>query len=248
MGGRKVAVLLCAALFLSACGSGTAPESTPATTAADPGREFTITAADTFTDENGVEAPIELDLEARAWGTGDEYVILAHMRPADMTSWFDFARLLAEEGYTAIAFNFRGYGQSDGQEGEFGIAVDVRAAVQAAFEDGARRVHLIGASMGGTGAVAASASDTIGATITLSAPDEFEGVNAASLAQLVDNPMLLIAADEDGSAAEDAAAIASQAKGTTELVILSGAQHGTNLFAEHGDEITALILEFLAAA
>lgn len=248
MGGRKVAVLLCAALFMSACGSDPAPQSTTGDSVADPGRAFTITASDTITDENGVEAPVQLNLEARAWGDGDEYVILAHMRPADMSSWFDFARLLADEGYTAIAFNFRGYGESDGQEGDFGVAVDVRAAVQAALDDGARRVHIIGASMGGAGAVAASASDSIGATITLSAPDEFQGVNAASLAQLVDNPMLLIAADEDASAAEDAAAIASQAKGPTEVVILSGAQHGTNLFAEHGDEITTMILEFLEAA
>jgi hypothetical protein len=29
-------------------------------------------------------------------------------------------------------------------------------------------------------------------------------------------------------------------------VILPGSQHGTNLFLDHGEELTALILEFLA--
>ena len=233
---RHAAVLLCAALFFSACGSDSAPETSSADSVPDPGREFSFVTSD------------DLTLEARQWGDGDEYVILAHMRPADMASWFDFARVLAEEGYTALAFNFRGYGESEGVEGDFNVAADVRGAIEAAFADGARRVHLIGASMGGTGAVAASADNQIGATIALSAPDEFEGVNAPIKARDVDNPMLLIAAEEDGTAAVDAAAIAAEASGNVELVVLSGGQHGTNLFAEHGEEITVLILEFLEAA
>lgn len=236
MGRRKAAVLLCAALVFGACGNDAAPESTAADTVPDPGREFSITTSD------------DVELEGRAFGTSERYVILAHMRPADMTSWFDFARVLAGEGYTAIAFNFRGYGESGGLEGEFEVDLDVGGAVDAALAAGATEVFIIGASMGGTGAVAASAFDDIAGTVTLSAPDEFEGVDAASLAVFVDSPILLIAADQDGSAAEDASAIAAVAKGETELVVLTGNQHGTNLFTEHGEEITKLILDFLAAA
>ncbi|NND01647.1 MAG: alpha/beta fold hydrolase [Acidimicrobiia bacterium] len=234
---QSAAALLCAALFFSACGSDPAPETSSADSVPDPGQEISFVTSD------------DLQLEGRQWGDGAEYVILAHMRPADMASWFDFARVLADEGYTALAFNFRGYGESEGVEGDFDVAADVRAAVAAAFDDGAQRVHLIGASIGGTGAVAASADNVIGATITLSAPDAFEGVNAIELVRdQVDNPILLIAAEEDGTAAVDAAAIVAEASGNAELVVLSGAQHGTNLFAEHGDELTTLILEFLAAA
>ena len=234
---RIAAVLLCAALLSSACASDVAPESTGSDPVADPGRELIVATSD------------GLELEARVWGEGDTYVVLAHMRPADMTSWFDFARLLAGEGYTSLAFNFRGYGESEvDDENDFSVAVDVRAAVDAAIADGAEEVFVIGASMGGTGAVAASASNEIAGTVTLSAPDEFEGVNAASLAQFVDSPLLLIAADDDGDAAENALAIAAQAKREPELVFLSGDQHGTNMFAEHGDEITQLILDFLASA
>ncbi len=137
-------MLLCAALLLSACGNDAAPESTSEDSVLDPGRELSIT--------NNDGQP----LEARAWGTGSRYVVLAHMRPADMTSWFDFARLLADEGFTAIAFNFRGYGESGGEPGEFSVAADVRAVVDAAVAEGASAVFVVGASMGGTGAVAAS--------------------------------------------------------------------------------------------
>jgi len=190
-----------------------------------------------------------LNLEARVWGEGETYVVLAHMRPANMTSWFDFARLLADEGYTALAFNFRGYGQSESNdEAEFDVGTDVRAAVDAAFTDGADKVFVIGASMGGTGAVVAAASKNVAGTVTLSAPDAFEGADATERVKAVKTPLLLIAADEDGNAAEDAFAIAAKSKREPEVVVLSGSQHGTNLFAEHNDELTTLILEFLASA
>lgn len=234
---RTAAVWLCAALFLSACGNGAASESTGTDPGVDPGRQFS------FTTDDG------LDLEARIWGDGDSYVILAHMRPADMTSWFDFARLLADEGYTALAFNFRGYGQSESDDqAEFSVAEDVRAAINAANESGAEEVFVVGASMGGTGAVVAAASNDIAGIVTLSAPDVFEEVDAVSWADDVEAPMLLIAADDDGTAAEDALAIAAASNQEPEVVVLSGGQHGTNLFAEHNDELTRLILDFLAAA
>ncbi len=187
-----------------------------------------------------------MNLEGRAWGSGTTYVILAHMRPADMTSWFDFARLLADEGYTAIAFNFRGYGESEGDEGEFNVAADVRGAVAAALDEGANDVFVIGASMGGTGAIATAASDNIAGTVAISAPAEFGTLRAPVLVQLINGPLLLIAADEDGEAANDALDIASD-KPDAEILVLPGAQHGTNLFAEHGVEITERILEFLEA-
>ena len=231
---RTAAALLCAALYLSACGSDAVPDATGSDTVPDPGRDFPITTSD------------ELNLEGRAWGTGTTFVVLAHMRPADMTSWFDFARLLADEGYTAIAFNFRGYGESEGNEGEFNVAADVRGAVDAALDAGADDVFIIGASMGGTGAIATAASDSIAGTVAISAPAEFGTLKAPVLVQLISGPLLLIAADEDGEAANDALDIASD-KPDAEILVLPGAQHGTNLFAEHGVEITERILEFLEA-
>ena len=152
---RTAAVLLCAALLLSACGNNGASESTGTDPVVDPGREFSFMTSD------------GLELEAQVWGEGNTYVILAHMRPADMTSWFDFARLLADEGYTALAFNFRGYGESDsGDEAEFSVAEDVRAAIDAATAAGASKVFVVGASMGGTGAVVAAASNDIAGIVT----------------------------------------------------------------------------------
>jgi len=234
MGRQTAAVFMSAALFLSACASDPAPQST-ATDPSDPGRDFVVTTSD------------GLELEARLFGQGSTYVVLAHMRPADMTSWFEFARVLADEGYAALAFNFRGYGGSDEGDDEFSVGNDVRGAVDSAIADGAEKVFVIGASMGGTGAVVAAASNNIAGVVTLSAPDVFDDASAANMAEQVHSPMLLIAADDDGSAAEDALAIAANAAIEPQVVVLSGGQHGTNMFAEHGDEITQLITDFLAS-
>jgi len=235
MSGRIYAAVALTALVLSACASNAIPSSTSDDTILEPGREISIVTSD------------NLQLEGRVFGVGSKIVVLAHMQPADMTSWFDFARVLADEGFTAITFNFRGYGGSEGDPGDFDVETDVRAAVDAASARGAARIYVIGASMGGTGAVAASRSSDIAGTITLSAPDQFAGVDAVASAQFVKSPLLLIAADEDASAADDALAIAAAAPGDAEVAVLSGAQHGTNLFAEHGEEITELILDFLRA-
>ena len=185
-----------------------------------------------------------LTLEGRRFGSGPTLVVLAHMRPATMDSWFEFARVLAAEGYSALAFNFRGYGNSEGDG--FDVETDVVAAIDFATGLDAQEVFAIGASMGGTGAVTASSQRPVGGTITLSAPDVFEGADAVTAAPSLTAPILLVAAENDTPYPSDAATIDAAATAPSEVVILSGSAHGTNLFADHGDDLTALILGFLA--
>lgn len=187
-----------------------------------------------------------LTLEASRFGTGSQFVILAHMRPADMSSWFAFAGLLASEGYSAITFNFRGYGNSDGAG--FAVDVDVAAAVDAAITLGAAEVFLIGASMGGSGSVVAASRRDVAGVVTMSAPAEFLGADAVDAASAVTAPMLLISAADDAPYAADAERIRASAAGSAEVTILSGRRHGTDLFQQHSEDLTALILDFLASA
>jgi pimeloyl-ACP methyl ester carboxylesterase len=185
-----------------------------------------------------------LILEGRRFGSGPSLVVLAHMRPADMESWFDFARVLAAEGYSTLAFNFRGYGDSEGDG--FDVDTDVLAAIDFADGLGAEEAFVIGASMGGTGSVTASSQRPVSGTITLSAPGAFEGADAVTAAPALTAPILLVAAENDTPYPSDAGAIDAATTVPSEVVILPGSQHGTNLFLDHGEELTALILEFLA--
>jgi len=182
-------------------------------------------------------------LEGRRFGAGPDLVVLAHMLPASMESWFDFAAVLADQGYSAIAFNFRGYGNSEG--GGFSVSTDVTAAFDYAVDSGAARVFGIGASMGGTGVLTATADREFAGAASLSAPAVFEGSDAIGGVAVSTAPLLLIAAEDDAPYPADAETIRS-VRPDAEVLILAGSRHGTNLFIDHGEELEAVLLEFLA--
>jgi len=227
------------------------PQATTAPPATDPpavtsGQTATTPPAEPVLGPFEITTEDGLTLEASRFGTGSQFIILAHMRPADMSSWFAFAGLLAGEGYSAISFNFRGYGNSDGAG--FAVDVDVAAAVDAAFALGATEVFVIGASMGGSGSVVAASRRNVAGVVTMSAPAEFLGADAVGAASAVTAPMLLISAADDAPYAADAERIRASAAGSAEVTILSGRRHGTDLFQQHSEDLTTLILDFLASA
>jgi dienelactone hydrolase len=123
----------------------------------------------TFDSADGVH------LEGRLFGRGNDVgVVLSHELPADQSSWWDFAQRLADEGYLALTFDFRGYcpggnaGCSQGERDISQIWQDVLGAVDFVRAQGAGRVMLVGASMGGTASLVAAAhsSAPIAAVIT----------------------------------------------------------------------------------
>ncbi|NNK91283.1 MAG: alpha/beta fold hydrolase, partial [Acidimicrobiia bacterium] len=192
---RALAAAVVAIMVLTACSS---DESAPTTTTATTLSTGTTTST-TLGDGTGPVTLTTTDgllLEGTVAGEGDEWVVLAHMRPADMTSWEPFARELADAGFRSLAFNFRGYENSEGSG--FAVDIDTVAAVEFALASGAEAVWIIGASMGGTGALAAAAEvPGIKGVVTLSAPLVFEGVDGLAVARAAGVPVLPIAAAGD---------------------------------------------------
>jgi pimeloyl-ACP methyl ester carboxylesterase len=222
---RAAAVTAVAALLLVSCANGAAP-----------GRVVR------FRTEDGIELAGELR------GSGPTGVVLSHMFPTDRTSWADLASLLADRGYRSLAFDFRGHGGSSGERDVPQIWRDVLAAVETLRDRGARRIVLIGASMGGTASLIAASRAEVQGVITLSAAGTFMGLSAPpEVLQAVDEPKLFIAAQADGSAAATAQAFYDTASGAKRLEILTGADHGTDLLAgQQGEAVRRLILEFLS--
>ena len=243
---RTLIIAIVLATVAAACSSSDDQADTTPTTAPTPGSTTAATAAPAPVEDEAVSFPTGdgLTLEGRRFGSGPTGVVLAHMRPASMESWFEFAEILAESGYSALAFNFRGYGNSEGAG--FAVDVDTTAAVDFLQSTGVTEVFAIGASMGGTGAVAAAAERAVGGVATLSAPDRFEGTDAIDAARAYAGPLLLIAAEDDQPYAAEATAIAAAAAGPARVEILPGQAHGTGLFATHPAEVIDLLLEFLA--
>jgi pimeloyl-ACP methyl ester carboxylesterase len=182
-------------------------------------------------------------------------VVLAHMLPADQSSWFDFADQLGELGYRTLTFDFRGYcpggdaGCSEGDKDISAIWQDVAGAVGFLRTEGVRRIGLVGASMGGTASlVYASQSDAdIDAVVTLSAPDGIGGLIAGpDVLQTVNAAKLFLAGNVDANAAATAEAFYDETLQPKRVEILTTADHGTDILEGNQAEIArTLILGWL---
>ena len=183
-------------------------------------------------------------------------IVLAHMRPADQSSWFDFADQLGALGYRALTFDFRGYcpggdaGCSEGDEDISAIWQDVAGAVGFLRTEGVRRIGLVGASMGGTASLvyASQSGSDIDAVVTLSAPDAIEGLigGTRTVLQTVTAAKLFLAGNGDGNAAATAQAFYNESVQPKRVEILTTADHGTDILEGNQAEIAQnLILGWL---
>lgn len=191
-------------------------------------------------------------LEGRVWGEGSKHaVIFAHMFPADMDAWAPYAQRLSRKGYLTMVFNFRGYGNSDGEKDIAHIDLDLEAAVREAHAMRAASVSIVGASMGGTAAIMVAARASVAAIVTLSSPEEFEGLDARPVADHIGAHSLFVAAEGDGDAADSARALLARAPEPKQLEIIEGTdRHGSDLVYDPkvGSRVQSLIESFLAGS
>ncbi len=184
-----------------------------------------------------------LTLTGRLFGRGKVGVTLAHMFPADATSWYPAARRLARAGYMAIAFNFRGYATSEGNKQIAKAPIDIEAAKDFLHRSDARDVAFVGASMGGTASIVAGETMDPLAVISVSGPLRFMGLDAPAIAGRVQRPVLLLAARGDGPAFAAVEEL-ERALPNPETKLYDGDAHGTNLLADRPEAIDE-ILTFL---
>jgi pimeloyl-ACP methyl ester carboxylesterase len=182
-------------------------------------------------------------LTGRLFGSGRVGVTLAHMFPADARSWYPAARQIAKAGYMALAFNFRGYGDSGGTKQIAKGPVDVQAAKGYLERRGAQDVAYVGASMGGTASLVSADTEDALAVVAISAPTRFMGIDAAAIATRLQRPVLLMASHDD-QAAFRAVEELERALPNPDTKIYDGDAHGTNLLdakPESVDEIIAFL-------
>ncbi len=193
-----------------------------------------------FTSADGVA------LRGRHYGDGDLTVVLAHMRPSDQESWKPFAERLADEGYAAFTFNFRGYAPSSGDK-EIGlIDLDLGGALDYLATRGVEQPVLVGASMGGTAAVKVAANRDVAAIFVLSAPAVIDGLSAADYVANVEEPKFFMVAEDDLSARTDGAALYDASSGQRFYEVFTGGEHGSDLvYGRHSELVQGRILEFL---
>ncbi|MEV4413783.1 hypothetical protein [Catellatospora sp. NPDC049609] len=172
-------------------------------------------------------------------GTGDTGVVLLHQLDGTACQWYPFALILAQRGYRALSPDITSRD-----------AVDVaRAGIAHLRAGGVKRVFVIGASRGGTVALAASAATTppVDGVVALSAPTVYDA-DALTAVTKLDAPTLLIAGDLDGTFADHARELygLSVAK-HKKLIIRSSVSHGVTLLSGNVEDIVMAFLTDPAA-
>lgn len=240
---RRLTLGLVVALTLTAC-TGETTSTTAASSTSSTSEAATSTNPPSTPQDVTFPTADSVTLEATLRPGNHIWVILAHMRPADRTSWDEFATELHGLGYSVLAYDNRGYGGSEGEREPFELKIDASAALRYAYENGARRVVFGGASMNGATVSALSGFYEFDAALVLSGVRTFGKVaNITSALADSSHPILFVAAQDDGAAVQDAEVL-TQAAPSGDLIVLSTGGHGTDML-ENDPTLSARIIEWL---
>jgi alpha-beta hydrolase superfamily lysophospholipase len=118
-------------------------------------------------------------LVGHRFGTGKTAVVLVHQRRGSLCQWAPYAKRLANLGYTAFAIDLRGNGQSQSRDWPANqrYGGDVVAASRFVRGAGARKVFLVGASLGGSAAISggANARPAVDGVVSISGAADLAG-------------------------------------------------------------------------
>ena len=174
-----------------------------------------------------------LVLSGAVVGSGPVGAVLIHEYPRDLCGWWPYAEYLSAHGVRALLFDLRCFGNSPCPSGRGHATTDVAAAMAELRRRGARRVALVGASMGGSIAVVAAARLHPAAVVDLSGERDTTSLtpgidaNAGEAARGVTAPALFAVARSDRYVTpQDMRAVARRTRSATRRVIVLPAEAG----------------------
>lgn len=181
-------------------------------------------------------------------GRGRTGVALGHERGANLCNWLPFARVLVAKGYRVLAFDHRGYGESaQYPKSYFRLDRDFLAAVARLRSAGSTRFVLMGASMGGTAALAASPQTrALRAVVDLSGPRVFGTLDALPAVKRLQAPGLFAVGTQDTAFVSDTRLLSrASSNPDSRLELRPTSAHGTALLRDAA--FRAVVLAFLGA-
>jgi len=179
-------------------------------------------------------------------GTGTTGVVLGHQYFSNHCEFMDFARELGAAGFRALTIDFRYNGASTGGNSSR-LDLDVAAAAARLRADGATRIELVGASMGGT-AVLVAASEIVppvDGVVSLSGPTYFRGLNAVKAVRSSRVPVRFLVTRGERRFAPDATYLMRAAVAKDKAILrVNGGGHGSSILTVPAAK--AFVLAFLA--
>lgn len=167
-------------------------------------------------------------------------VVFAHGAAFNKESWYSLAERLQKEGITALAIDFRGYGNSrPGRTAE--LYRDLLGALGYLEKEGCQHISLVGGSMGGA-AILRALGHTVDPrieSVILLAPAGGDPSKSTTVRKL------FVVAEQDRFRATVSTLYDGSAE-PKQLKVYSGSAHAQHLFkTEHGKDLTSLIVHFL---
>lgn len=218
------------------------PTPVPATPAAPEGTEIPVaTSTVTITMEGDVQ------LAGMLYGQGDVAVVLAHQLGGSQLQWSNFAKDVAQQGFTALTFDFRGHGNTGGKRHLGEADADLKAVFTFLADRGFTKIICVGASMGGTACIKAARGSNLIGLVVVSSPLVVQqplSLRSEDFADLT-YPKLFVVAEKDEvrTHVEGMYSISPEPK---QLKVFPGGSHGTALLTGGTrDEFRQLLLDFL---
>ncbi len=183
-----------------------------------------------------VPAGPTLRLTGAIAGNGRTGIVFTHQSDGDLCGWLPYARTLIGH-YRVLAIDLDGYGTSPVRSNDDtdGFGADVAAGAAELRRRGADRVILVGASIGAAASLAAAGRPGVtgDAVAALSPPESLQGEDVVAATRRIRIPVLLLAADDDASFANQTRTLyrsATRAR-PRRLVIFPAGGHGWSLVA-----------------
>lgn len=135
-------------------------------------------------------------------GKGSAGIVLLHESPADLCGWLPYMKTLTQAGFRVLAFDFRGFGDSDRPQSTrdfLAYGRDVRAAVTKLRDEGVKKVFVIGGSFGGVAAVTYAPGLPLAGVVSLSGELALPGtgMSAIAVAPRLRAPLLIVGSRHD---------------------------------------------------
>lgn len=184
------------------------------------------------------------------YGAGRTAVIFSVMGNCK-PGWREFAQLTAAQGFMALTYQWHGCRESgSANEDELQKFIeDTRAAISFVREQGAEKIILVGASLGGCASAKLAKESQASGLVVLACPPSIPqwGFEIESADFNTDIPKLFITAENDDTVpADETRALYDLAAEPKEWQTYPGTAHGTDLFeGESRAELEQRILEFI---
>lgn len=201
----------------------------------------------------------DIELHGKFWEGGELAVLVGHdfdnptpgaagQRPPQSSDvLLPYTAAIAREGYTTLAFDFRGHGQSAGEYDVRASQLDLAAAYAWLEERGYERIVMIGWAGSGTSAVVLDAEheDIAFAGIAmLFSPPQDTGLDASRVLSQLEIPMLFVGSNA-GQSASWAKRHEAKANDSRGVVVFERVPSGLSFIDVFGGELAGRIVGFV---